>query len=369
MVRRRLGALRSSALGLAAVVGLSAGLMVPAAGAVPAVRGPLLSASGASATAWLGAGVEQRARFGLDPTELSLLDGMRYPWRSREPDWTPLWRALRPEIVGERRLSWSDTSCEPLGDSEDAGEPGAPTAWLAFPNAFAFATRLLSFELPVERAVLPLDVLGRSFEPSPLGVVREAPCPAWMAPKPATVVRVGPTGEFERLALLDCRGAATADALDRVSVLARAPGAERPALPLPIEPEATTTTGEWVPGVRLIHPRLVWVLARVAQAFPARPLRLYSGYRPSGHTSLHRLGRALDLAVDGVANERLFAFCRSLKFVGCGYYPNNHFVHLDIRPYGSPKVTWIDVAAPGEPSRYVKSGAARDAAPGARETT
>jgi hypothetical protein len=54
-----------------------------------------------------------------------------------------------------------------------------------------------------------------------------------------------------------------------------------------------------------------------------------------------------------VPNDELFAVCRKLRDVACGYYPNNRFVHVDVRPYGTGRVTWVDVSDPGEPSRYV----------------
>jgi len=39
--------------------------------------------------------------------------------------------------------------------------------------------------------------------------------------------------------------------------------------------------------------------------------------------------------------------------VGCGYYPNGSFVHVDVRPYATGRVVWVDASRPGEPSRYV----------------
>jgi hypothetical protein len=59
--------------------------------------------------------------------------------------------------------------------------------------------------------------------------------------------------------------------------------------------------------------------------------------------------------VHGVRNEDVFKFCRSLRDVGCGFYPNSKFVHLDVRRAHTGKAMWIDVSAPGEPSRYVDS--------------
>jgi hypothetical protein len=78
-----------------------------------------------------------------------------------------------------------------------------------------------------------------------------------------------------------------------------------------------------------------------------------SGYRTDGHSGLHGKGRALDLYVRGVTNEDLFAVCRTLRDAGCGYYPYNNFIHLDVRPFGTGRVAWVDVSQPGEKSEYV----------------
>ena len=78
-----------------------------------------------------------------------------------------------------------------------------------------------------------------------------------------------------------------------------------------------------------------------------------SGYRRDGHSGFHGKGRALDLFVHAVPNEQVFAACRQLRDVGCGYYPNSKFVHLDVRPYGTDRVLWIDDSEPGQPSRYL----------------
>jgi hypothetical protein len=168
------------------------------------------------------------------------------------------------------------------------------------------------------------------------------------------VVRYG--GESDTLALLGCAGEILPDAIDRISVLARPAGIDRPPLPLPDEPDPVTSGhGEWVDHVKLVPPRMLWVLHKIAEGFPTRPLYVISGYRPGGHGGAHGQGRALDLFVMTVSNERLYQFCRKLPDVGCGYYPNNHFVHVDIRPPGAGRAYWIDTSAPGEPSHYVDS--------------
>jgi hypothetical protein len=174
-------------------------------------------------------------------------------------------------------------------------------------------------------------------------------CAPAEVPRPVTVWRA--PSESDRFRLLDCDGSVATEALDRLSVLARPTGTTRPELPLPLEP--TADDGEWVTDVRLLHPRLVWALSRVAEAFPAQAIELVSGYRRSGHGSAHARGEALDIALRGVPKEAVFAVCRRLRDVGCGYYPENRFIHLDVRPYGTGHVAWVDASLPGEPSRYV----------------
>jgi hypothetical protein len=187
-------------------------------------------------------------------------------------------------------------------------------------------------------------------EPEVLPIAAVEPCPRWKRPHPAIVYRHG--AERDVFPLLDCDGSIAAEAIDRLSVLARPPGTVRPELPLPLEP-AQRSDEEWVPYVRLVHPRLVWLLSRIAEAFPYKPIYIVSGYRRDGHSTLHRLGRALDLHVTGVDNERLFALCRKLSDVGCGFYPNHPFVHVDVRSFGTGRPMWIDISNPGEPSVYV----------------
>jgi hypothetical protein len=125
-------------------------------------------------------------------------------------------------------------------------------------------------------------------------------------------------------------------------------------VPLEAEPSAAAN-GEWVSGVRLLDPRLVWVLAVLAESFPHRTIYVISGYRADAGASFHKKGRALDLFVMGVPNESVLGVCRKLKDVGCGYYPNNSFVHVDVRPPATGHALWIDVSARGERSRYVDS--------------
>ncbi len=189
-------------------------------------------------------------------------------------------------------------------------------------------------------------------EPEALSVSMRGPCPKWRAPRAVTLARYDGAEEIS-LPLLDCDGGVAPDAIDVVSVLSRAPGVTRPELPLPFEPSADAGPGEWLPHVKLVDPRLIWALAQVAQAFPRRTLYIMSGYRQNGHTGFHGKGKAIDLFVYGVPNEQLFGLCRGLHDVGCGFYPNNKFVHIDVRPYGTDRVLWVDDSLPGTPSHYL----------------
>jgi uncharacterized protein YcbK (DUF882 family) len=101
-------------------------------------------------------------------------------------------------------------------------------------------------------------------------------------------------------------------------------------------------------------PRLIELVGIVSNHFGSRRIEVISGFRPFSPTqytahSNHNIGHALDFRVVGVPNEVLRDYCRTLKDVGVGYYPNSTFVHLDVR--SSPGF-WIDFSRPGEPPRY-----------------
>jgi hypothetical protein len=252
-----------------------------------------------SDTAWLTAGLESKRSFRLaPPPTLALLGRYLRPWENHTPDW----RAFREGAYG---LS-----------------PAPSLAWR----------------------------LTDAPEPAELPVLERRPCPRWLLPRALTVVRYA--GESDELRLFDCDGGIAPDVIDRVSILARAPGTPRPELPLP-DQAANGLPGEWLPGVHLLDPRLVWALGKLGAAFPGKRVVVMSGYRPDAHTSYHRRGKAIDLYVDGVDNASVFGVCRTLRDVGCGYYPNNLFVHVDVRGFGAGKVAWVDASQPGAPSLYV----------------
>jgi uncharacterized protein YcbK (DUF882 family) len=103
-----------------------------------------------------------------------------------------------------------------------------------------------------------------------------------------------------------------------------------------------------------IEPRLVSLLGVVSNHFGSRKIEVVSGFRPFTPTqfnphSNHMHGKAIDFRVAGVPNEALRDFCRTLKNVGCGFYPNSVFVHMDVREQSA---FWIDYSKPGEAPRY-----------------
>jgi hypothetical protein len=251
-------------------------------------------------------------------------------------------------------------------DDEDGGaalfglSPAAPRELtIEAESAPAWVTRLA--QLP------PLvPTTGLSFKSNGFDALWALPprkvIPNWRCRRrPVRIARYG--GESDAFALVRCDGSAATEAYDRLTILARESFAPRPGELLPDEPAPEALSrGEWTPGVRLVHPRLLWALQRLADAFPWRTIYIYSGSRhapegrvarPGTHHSMHSEARALDITVMGIPNHALIQECRKLPDVGCGFYPNNHFIHLDVRRAGSGHPLWIDVSAPGEPSRYV----------------
>jgi len=184
-------------------------------------------------------------------------------------------------------------------------------------------------------------------------IVPSPPCRKW---RHRAVIR-GLGGQGASLPLLDCDGAIAVGALDQLSVLARAPIGAAPELPLPLQPAPEAAyPEEWVPSVRLLHPRLLWLLDRLSQRFANHPIQIYSGYRRDPEPSPHRDGRALDLGLVGVSNHELYLACRSLPNVACGFYPFHPFVHVEVRSPEQGSAWWTDLSRPGEPSMYVDVG-------------
>lgn len=289
--------------------------------------------------------------------ELPLLRRYLEPKVERVADWRGFWLGrYGPSSWLDTQLAWSPSACENRESLVSREAPVSLPSWFGLE-----APRVKG--LGVTFDVVPTWTLGL-VPPPDVDVAHAAPasrCQPWERPQVVTVARYG--GEHETFRLLECDGSVAIDALDHLSVLARPPGTPRPELPLPLEPELDgAVDGEWIAELRVLDPRLLWVVAALSSAFPGRVVYVISGYRRDAHDGYHHKGRALDLFVMGVKNEDLFRVCRKLKDVGCGYYPHNTFLHIDVRPPGSGRAVWIDASQPGEPTRYV------DAWPGVVES-
>jgi uncharacterized protein YcbK (DUF882 family) len=106
------------------------------------------------------------------------------------------------------------------------------------------------------------------------------------------------------------------------------------------------------PGkVHPLAPRLLDLVYRCMRHFDASVVRVVSGYRRDRAGSRHTQGRAVDMSIDGVRNDKLAAYVRDFGFVGVGFYPRSDFVHLDVR---EASYFWIDDSAPGAPSHLVQ---------------
>jgi hypothetical protein len=146
--------------------------------------------------------------------------------------------------------------------------------------------------------------------------------------------------------LVACEGGVLPSALDELSTLASpAAGAKATDASRAVDKSPAM---HGAPSGRRVDPRLVERLQRVVDHFakPGAPERLVvvSGFRPRGSGSYHSTGRALDFRIEGVDNDALDAFCRTLPDTGCGFYPHDVFVHMDVRDAGTGHVAWIDTS-------------------------
>jgi hypothetical protein len=221
---------------------------------------------------------------------------------------------------------------------------------MRFLTSFVALSLLL---LPAIAAADPPAAAGKSHRPTSTARVQKSEPRS--CTKPPVEIVAG--GETATLALTRCDGKPAPLAVEHLSVLARPGGSARPKIT--VEAMAKVHGSEVAPGVRRIDPRLVERLEQAVEHFhkggSSAKVSIVSGYRPKSAGSFHQSGRALDLRIEGVTNEALVAFCKTLPDTGCGYYPNSLFVHMDVRDPGAGHVSWIDVSRPGEPPKYVSS--------------
>lgn len=199
---------------------------------------------------------------------------------------------------------------------------------------------------------------GASKKKSGKGVAtkkKEKPKPCFA---PQVEIRRGLAGsEQDLFSITQCDGSLAPTALEHLSVLARPGSAAKPEKAW--TDLAKTRTVNISPGVRRVDAGLAARLEEVVRHFTkdgkTPHLSVVSGYRPASVGSFHASGKALDFHVEGVSNEALVAFCKTLPDTGCGYYPNSSFVHMDVRPAGTGHVQWIDASGPGESPHYVSA--------------
>lgn len=179
---------------------------------------------------------------------------------------------------------------------------------------------------------------------------------------PVEIVR-GP--EIDRFELTTCDGKVAPEAVERLSVLVR-PGSS----PRPLESFAELAKkpgADLALGIKRVDGRLVARIQAVVEKFTkpgdVAKMSIISGYRPSSVGSKHASGRAIDFRLEGVKNEDVVAFCKTLNDTGCGFYPNSSFVHIDVRDEGAGHVSWIDASGAGESPRYVDTWPAAVAKP------
>jgi uncharacterized protein YcbK (DUF882 family) len=103
-----------------------------------------------------------------------------------------------------------------------------------------------------------------------------------------------------------------------------------------------------------INRRLLKLLTQVSDHFGSRTIIVVSGYRPYSpkqftRNSRHNHGSAIDFRIVGVPNHAVFAYCKRFRNVGCGLYPNSHFIHMDVR---KRKTQWVDYSLPGQRPVY-----------------
>lgn len=105
-----------------------------------------------------------------------------------------------------------------------------------------------------------------------------------------------------------------------------------------------------------IDRRLFKLLSQVSDHFGGRQIVVVSGFRPYSpkqftKNSRHNHGQAIDFRIAGVPNLSVYDYCLTFPQVGCGYYPNSSFIHMDVRVL---KTKWIDYSGPGQAPIYAK---------------
>jgi uncharacterized protein YcbK (DUF882 family) len=112
--------------------------------------------------------------------------------------------------------------------------------------------------------------------------------------------------------------------------------------------QASSVLGDSRKGqAREMDPALLDLLYRLQRHFDAPCVRIVSAYRAGG-ASQHAKGRAADIVIPGVSDEKLASVARSLGTTGVGLYPKSGFVHVDVREHPHH---WVDASGPGAAER------------------
>jgi uncharacterized protein YcbK (DUF882 family) len=224
-------------------------------------------------------------------------------------------------------------------------------------TSFSFGRSLVALAIVLVPCVARAAPSARTAHPARTARVHKAESktePKTCLKAPVEVVGAGESVTFS---LTKCDGTAAPRAVEQLSILARPASVPKPAASL--DALAKAHGSELARDVRRLDPGLVERLELAVEHFrkatQTPKLVLVSGYRPKSSRSYHQVGRALDVRIEGITNEALVAFCKTLPDTGCGYYPNSLFVHIDVRDHGAGHVAWIDASRPGEAPRYVAS--------------
>jgi len=100
-------------------------------------------------------------------------------------------------------------------------------------------------------------------------------------------------------------------------------------------------------GEYKIHLGLIGALEMIASHFKKTP-KVHSGFRcdessektGGAKRSIHNMGKAAHISIDGVALNELYIFAKSLEELrGLGFYPKDSFIHIDTRP--GDRTEWV----------------------------
>jgi len=96
-----------------------------------------------------------------------------------------------------------------------------------------------------------------------------------------------------------------------------------------------------------IHLGLVGILEQISSHFKKTP-KILAAYRCEESTeklagakrSIHNMGKAVHIMIDGVSLPELYNFAKDIPEIGgIGIYPKDNFIHIDTR--AGERVEWV----------------------------